>query len=142
MGKIIEAAISQRIATAAEEQGLLPKLQMGNRPQRSTELAVKVAVDVTHTAWRQKAVTSLLQLDIKGAFDRVNHTRLLDTLQQQGFPLWTIRWVKSFLTNRTASLHFDGETAAPRRLTAGDPQGSPLSPILFLLYTASLYTQL
>ncbi len=73
MGKIIEAAISQRIA-------LLPELQMGNRPQRSTELAVKVAVDVTHTAWRQKAVTSLLQLDIKGAFDRVNHTRLLDTL--------------------------------------------------------------
>jgi hypothetical protein len=142
MGKIIEAAISQRIAAAAEEQGLLPELQMGNRPQRSTELAVKAVVDITHTAWSQKAVTSLLQLDIKGAFDTVNHTRLLDTLQQQGFPLWTVRWVKSFLTGRTANLHFDGETAAPRQLVAGVPQGSPLSPILFLLYTASLYTQL
>ena len=80
MGKVIEAAISQRIATAAEEQGLLPELQMGNRPQRSTELAVKVVVDATHTAWHQKAVTSLLQLDIKGAFDTVNHTQLLYTL--------------------------------------------------------------
>ena len=60
MGKIIKAVISQCIATAAEEQGLLPELQMGNRPQHSTELAVKVAVDVTHTAWCQKAVTLLL----------------------------------------------------------------------------------
>ena len=50
MGKIIKAAISQHIATTTEEQGLLPKLQMGNRPQRLTELAVKVVVDVTHTA--------------------------------------------------------------------------------------------
>ena len=52
--------ISQCIATAMEEQGLLPELQMGNRLQHLTELAVKVAVDVTHTAWRQKAVTLLL----------------------------------------------------------------------------------
>lgn len=90
MGKVIETAIGRRIAVVAEEQGLLPEMQMGNRPERSTELAVKIVVDATHTAWRQRAVASLLQLDIKGAFDTVNHTRLLDTLQQQGFPLWTI----------------------------------------------------
>ena len=115
---------------------------MGNRPQRSTDLAIKLVVDATHTAWTHGAVATLLQLDIKGAFDTVNHTRLLHTLQYQGFPLWAVRWVRSFLTDRTASLSFDGETTPPRRITAGVPQGSPLSPILFLLYTASLYTQL
>ena len=61
---------------------------MGNRPHRSTELAVKLVVDATHTAWQHNAVASLLQLDIKGAYDRVNHERLLYTLQQQGFPIW------------------------------------------------------
>jgi hypothetical protein len=115
---------------------------MGNRPERSTDLAIKLVVDATHIAWRHKAVASLLQLDIKGAFDTVNHTRLLHTLQLQGFPLWIVRWVCSFLDGRTASLYFDGEATPPHHITAGVPQGSPLSPILFLLYTASLYTQL
>jgi hypothetical protein len=142
MGKVIEKAISSRIAAAAEAQGLLPETQMGNRPERSTDLAIKLVVDATHTAWRHGAVASLLQLDIKGAFDTVNHTRLLYTLQLQGFPLWVIRWVQSFLDNRTASLYFDGESTPPYSITAGVPQGSPLSPILFLLYTASLYTLL
>jgi hypothetical protein len=142
IGKVIETAISKRIATAAESQGLLPETQMGNRPERSTDLAIKLVVDATHTAWRHGAIASLLQLDIKGAFDTVNHTRLLHTLQHQGFPPWVVRWVRSFLDNRTASLYFDGESTLPHCLTAGVPQGSPLSPILFLLYTASLYTQL
>jgi retron-type reverse transcriptase len=142
MGKVIEKVMSTRIAAAAELQGLLPETQMGNRPERSTDLAIKLVVDATHTAWRHGAVASLLQLDIKGAFDTVNHTRLLHTLQLQGFPPWVVRWVRSFLESRTASLNFDGESTPPYHITAGVPQGSPLSPILFLLYTASLYTQL
>jgi hypothetical protein len=81
IGKVLETAISWRIATAAESQGLLPETQMGNRPERSTDLAIKLVVDATHTAWRHGAIASLLQLDIKGAFDTVNHTRLLHTLQ-------------------------------------------------------------
>ena len=142
IGKVIETAFSRRFAAAAEVQGLLPETQMGNRPQRSTDLAIKLVVDATHTAWTHGAVATLLQLDIKGAFDTVDHTRLLHTLQLQGFPLWAVRWVRSFLSDRTASLSFDGETTPPRSVTAGVPQGSPLSPILFLLYTTSLYTQL
>ena len=78
---------SRRIRDAAESQGLLPETQIGNRPHRSTELAVKLVVDATHTAWRHGAVVSLLQLDIKGAYDRVNYIRLLYILQQQGFPV-------------------------------------------------------
>jgi retron-type reverse transcriptase len=92
-----------------------------------------------YTAWKHGATTSLLQLDIKGAFDTVNHIRLLDTLRQAGYPMWIVRWVRSFLETRTARLRFDGETTQPFNLLAGVPQGSPLSPILFILYIASLY---
>ena len=58
MGKVIEKAISSRIAAAAEAQGLLPETQMGNRPERSTDLVIKLVVDATHTAWRNRAVAS------------------------------------------------------------------------------------
>jgi len=87
IGKVIEAIIGRRIASAAEAHKLLPTLQMGNRPKRSTELAIKMVVDAAHTAWKRGAVSSLLQLDIKGAFDSVDYIRLLDTLRGMGFPM-------------------------------------------------------
>src|SRR5271157_3691181 len=87
LGKVIETAIYRRIARAAEEQQLLPEGQIGNRPGRSTELAIRIVTEAIYTTWSHGAVASLLQLDIRGAFDRVNHTRLLDTLRGKGFPM-------------------------------------------------------
>jgi hypothetical protein len=51
-------------------------------------------------------------------------------------------WIGSFLSGRTVRLSFEGAESEPRPLQAGVPQGSPLSPILFILYIASLYEML
>jgi hypothetical protein len=142
IGKVIEAAIGTRVAEAAEKQLLLPELQMGNRKERSTELAVRLVAEIVRTAWAKGAIASLVQLDITGAYDTVNHLRLLDTLRSMGFPPWIVRWISGFLAERKARLRFDGEDTPPIEVKAGVPQGSPLSPILFILYTASLYKEL
>jgi len=134
--------VAKRVTEAAEAYGLLPAEQMGNREHRSTELAVRLVVAQVHEAWRQKAAASLLQLDISGAFDTVNHIRLLSTLRQQGFPRWLVLWVRAWLSNRVAILHFDGQQTEDIPVAAGVPQGSPLSPVLFILYIASLYKAL
>jgi hypothetical protein len=80
LGKVIEAVVARRITRAAEAYGLLPMEQMGNREHRSTELAIRLVVAQIQEAHRQRATASLLQLDISGAFDTVNYTRLLATL--------------------------------------------------------------
>ncbi|EAQ89408.1 hypothetical protein CHGG_06027 [Chaetomium globosum CBS 148.51] len=116
--------------------------QMGDRAHRSTEMAVRLVVAQVQEAWRQKAAASLLQLDISGAFNTVNHTRLLATLREMGYPRWLVLWTKDWLTGRESTLLFDGKTAAPTAIRAGVPQGSPLSPVLFILYISSLYKQL
>ena len=142
LGKVLEAILATRIAHAAEEQRLLPEGQMGNRANRSTETALRAVTDAVYTAWGSSAIASLLQLDIKGAFDTVCHDRLVQVVRIAGFPQWVVRWVESFLTDRTARLIFDGAPAALRPISAGVPQGSPLSPILFQLYIATLYRAL
>ncbi|EAQ83638.1 hypothetical protein CHGG_10042 [Chaetomium globosum CBS 148.51] len=142
LGKVIESVVARKVTQAAEVNGLLPDEQMGNRAHRSTELAVRLVVAQVQEAWRQKGAASLLQLDISGAFDTVNHTRLLATLRDMGFPRWLVLWTRNWLTGREATLLFDGKTAAPTAIRAGVPQGSPLSPVLFILYISSLYKQL
>ena len=83
-------------------------------------------------------MASVLSLDISGAFDTVNHMRLLDNLRKKQVPLWFVRTIWSFLTDRETTIVVDGEETAPHQLLAGIPQGSPLSPILFLFYNAPL----
>lgn len=47
-----------------------------------------------------------------------------------------IQWVRSFVTNRVGRVRLDGETGSTFDIPAGLPQGSPISPILFLLFLA------
>jgi hypothetical protein len=81
-------------------------------------------------------------LDISGAFDTVNHQRLLDNLRKKGIPSWFIHLIHSFPTNRTTSLIIEGQPTQLHHLQAGVPQGSPLSPILFLFYNGPLLESL
>ncbi|KAL2138918.1 hypothetical protein VTI28DRAFT_6050 [Corynascus sepedonium] len=134
--------MAKKITQAAETNGLLPDEQIGNRAYRSAELVVRLVVTQVQEAWRQKATASLLQLDISGAFDTVNHTRLLATLRETGFPKWLVLWVRDWITSLEATLHFDGRAAPPTAIQPGVPQGAPLSPVLFVLYITSLYKRL
>jgi hypothetical protein len=139
MGKIVEALAARRLSILAEQNGLLPPEQMGNRPGRSTETALQLLTEQIQTVWQSNEhVASVLSLDISGAFDTVDHQRLLQNMKEKGVPGWFCRWTRSFLQDRTTTLLIDGEETVSRRLPAGVPQGSPLSPILFLFYNSPL----
>ena len=45
-----------------------------------------------------------------------------------------VAWTKSFLTDRKVQLVIDGHENKEREIETGIPQGSPVSPILFLVY--------
>lgn len=139
VGKVIEAIVARRLTEVAENNHLLPEGQMGNRRYRSTELAARLLTDAVRHAWDGRRTASLLQLDIQGAFDNVHHGWLIYTLHALGLPAWLVNWVANYLSNRTTTLTFDGVTCPARPVTAGVPQGSPLSPILFILFTTPLY---
>jgi hypothetical protein len=48
-------------------------------------------------------------------------------------PLYIVNWVQQFLSNRTLSFSFDGQIEPPTSFSSGLPQGSLISPVLFLI---------
>jgi hypothetical protein len=139
IGKLIESLMAKRLSQAAEEHKLLPDTQMGARPGRSTETALELLTAQVKTVWGSgKFIASLLSLDISGAFDTVNSTRLLDILRKKGLPGWVVRWIRAFMTDRRTTLVIQGSETEAFPVPAGVPQGSPLSPILFLFYNSEL----
>lgn len=142
IGKVLETVLTKRVTEIAEINSLLPKCQMGNRKGRSTDTALELLLEQVHTVWGLKKVASVLSLDIAGAFDTVNHIRLLENLRAKGLPRQLIQMIRSFLDQRKTTLMVDGMEIGPRDLHAGVPQGSPLSPILFLFYNGTLLDRL
>ena len=59
-------------------------------------------------------------------------------MRRKGLPEWVCGIVTGFLTERTTSLRFSGYTSTCQTVTSGIPQGSLLSPILFLLIASEL----
>ena len=95
---------------------------------------------LVNQSWNR--VTSILAIDIKGAFDNVHKGVLLKTMLDMDLPEASKLWVSHFLGGRRTSLIIDGKVTEPRRVDSGIPQGSPISPILFLSYTSSLYRKI
>jgi hypothetical protein len=62
-------------------------------------------------------------------------------MQDLHLPYILTKWVQLFLSDRTVSLTFDGEKNSDQKIKSEIPQGSPISPILFLIYIRFLFTQ-
>lgn len=141
-GKVVEAVIGAHLRHLAEKQGLLPDRQMGARRGRSTETALALLLSQIRAAWEEPgAVATALSLDMSGAFDRVIRERLVHILRSKGIPRSIYGWVNSFMANRRTTLAFGNQETEGFDLPGGVPQGSSISPILFLFYNAELIEQ-
>ena len=113
---------------------------MGGRRQRNTLTALELLTEQTHTIWNcgNQWVASLLSLDISGAYDNAAHPRLLHNLRRLRVPTWIVRWTQSFLQDRMTTIKLQSEETELFPVYHGIPQGSPISPILYLFYNEEL----
>ena len=138
LGKLLEKVVTRRIYYDMMQYALIPTNQFGGRDASSTTDAGLALVHDIAVAWDNGLVCASLLFDIQGFFDNINHDRLVHTFQSLGFPLELTRWLHSFLSDRSIRLRFNGFTSDPISILVGSPQGSPISPVLSIIYTYPL----
>ena len=129
ISKVIERIVADQILRHLENANLMPPLQSAYRRNHSTETAlVKVVSDILNAADVRK-VTLLGLLDLSAAFDTVDHVILLRRLEVSfGIGEAVLEWFRSFLTNRSQAVAFQGVTSdlcpSPARCSTGLCLGS------------------
>ena len=137
LSKVLEKVARDRISYWLESQGVITGSQYGFRKAHSSELGILSCIGQVEqeTAAGRKVLCA--SLDISSAFDSVRSDMLITTAQNLNLPSYLLEWLKSFVTNRKANLLVN-EDMIPTNIFGACPQGSPISPTLFIMYINEL----
>ena len=137
-GKIIEKLVHSKMLSFMNENGIISEKQGGFRKGFSTASTI---VDITNRLFANidEGLTSLAAfIDLRKAFDTVNHGILIKKLQCYGVDSLNLLWCENYLSRRVQRTMVNGLLSSMKFITCGVPQGSVLGPLFFILYMNDL----
>ena len=126
-----------------ESRNILYPLQFGFRQKCSTNHALIQITESIHNSTENNEFGCGIFIDLKKAFDTVNHSILLSKLNHYGVRGKAYDWFQSYLSNREQFVCINGHKSDSLSITCGVPdQGSILGTLLFLLCILMIYRTL
>ena len=133
--KIIERVLRDRLTSFFDKKlKATYSHQFGFRDKCNTEnAALELVAEISQARDMKKCATGLF-MDLKKAFDIVNHEILLEILYRYGVRGKTNELFRSFLTNRRQIVKVGTAISQEKHISSGVVQGSCLGPLLFIIF--------
>ena len=138
LSKILEKIISIKLVNHLEINHLLHNHQYGFQRNKSTVHHLLHLTNYISGELNKKKYCLGIFLDLKKAFDVVNHEILLKKLAKLGITGTALQWFASYLNGRKQCVDIGGKISSSRNLDISVLQGSILGPILFLCFINDL----
>ena len=138
-GKILERVINNRFMYFCKNNKILSPQQFGFCKRRGTDTAIAIAYEKIALNQQNKNYCNVICRDVAKAFDRVWIEGLqFKIFQLDNLPILIKKIICSFTENRTTQIRINNIIGPKFQLKSGVPQGSILSPSLFIFYTHDL----
>lgn len=138
ISKLLERIVFDQLYPFLNSKDLLHDTQSGFRPNHSTCTALINITEDWYNCIDNGEYVGIVMLDLKKAFDTVNHEILIDKLSDFNLSQDCITWFSSYLSGRTHITCIKGVKSEPTICICGIPQGSILGPLLFIMYINDL----
>ena len=136
--KMLEKLVQKRIYNILCRTNYISDNQYGFMPGRSTQYAIFEILRDIYEARNSKLITGMVFLDVRKAFDSLDHNILLTKLQALGLSGMMLNWFSSYL-DRTQRVRHNGYSSNELKFRCGIPQGSCLGPTLFIFYINAVF---
>ena len=137
--KVFEKVINNKILDFISDHNVLYDQQYGFLKSRSTQhVIITLVVRITKSLHMGDLVIVIL-INLKKAFDTVDHKILLQKLYAYGIRGNMLKWFDSYLYHKTQYLVFDDEKADTHSIKCGVPQGSNLGSLLYILTANDIF---
>lgn len=136
--KAMEKIIVKRLHHYLESKCILDPYQLGFRPARSTLDNLLHLQEEIHSGFHRKCHTTCVFFDVEKAFDRLLPSTILTSLQDMNIAGNTATFVFNFLSHRIFRVRIGQTLSSSKFQETGTPQGSVLSPLLFIIALNSI----
>ena len=138
LGKILEKTIANKLSHFLETNNLINENQAGFRNERCTTdqvlKLVQMATDKLQGQKKDGSATIVTFFDFEKAYDKMWRDGLLHKMIAMGIPYRFVKYTRHFLSARRTKVEVNRTNSKNFWLNEGLPQGSAISPLLFLIF--------